>query len=97
MLVQTRADNGLFRLLQSVVASLVFSTLVCGSTLGGPTHSADGAELYFVALQDMFVTARCFFVPCLTKEDAIAARLIGAGRASECRSFFSGTDYFITA
>jgi hypothetical protein len=52
MLVQTRADNGLFRLLQSVVASLVFSTLVCGSTLGGPTHSADGAELYFVDLKD---------------------------------------------
>jgi Domain of unknown function (DUF4399) len=52
MLVQNRADNGLFRLLQSVVASLVFSTLVCGSTLGGPTHSAGGAELYFVDLKD---------------------------------------------
>jgi hypothetical protein len=52
MLVQIRADNSLFRLLQSVVASLVFSTLVCGSTLGGPTHSASGAELYFVDLKD---------------------------------------------
>jgi hypothetical protein len=52
MLVQYRADNSLFGLLQSVVASLVFSTLVCGSTLGGPTHSAGGAELYFVDLKD---------------------------------------------
>ena len=52
MLVQNRADNSLFRLLQSVIASLVFSTLVCGSTLGGPTHSPGGAELYFVDLKD---------------------------------------------
>ena len=52
MLVQNRADNSLFGLLQSVIASLVFSTLVCGSTLGGPTHSAGGAELYFVDLKD---------------------------------------------
>src|ERR1700730_19433743 len=52
MLVQNRADNSLFRLLQSVAASLVFSTLVCGSTLGGATHSAGGAELYFVDLKD---------------------------------------------
>jgi Domain of unknown function (DUF4399) len=52
MLVQNRADNSLFRLLQSVIASLVFGTLVCGSTLGGPTHSPGGAELYFVDLKD---------------------------------------------
>ena len=52
MLVQNHADNSLFRLLQSVIASLVFSTLVCGSTLGGPTHSPGGAELYFVDLKD---------------------------------------------
>jgi hypothetical protein len=52
MLVQNRADNSLFRLLQSVIASLVFSTLVCGSTLGGPTHSPGGAELYFFDLKD---------------------------------------------
>jgi hypothetical protein len=52
MLVQNRADNSFFRLLQSVIASLVFSTLVCGSTLGGPTHSPGGAEVYFVNLKD---------------------------------------------
>ena len=52
MLVQNRAYNSLFWLLHSLVASLVFSTLVCGSTLGGPTHSAGGAELYFVDLKD---------------------------------------------
>ena len=52
MLVQNRADNSLFRLLQSVIASLVFGTLVCGSTLSGPTHSPGGAELYFVDLKD---------------------------------------------
>jgi hypothetical protein len=52
MLVQNHADKSLFRLLQSVIASLVFSTLVCGSTLGGPTHSPGGAELYFVDLKD---------------------------------------------
>lgn len=52
MLVQNRADNSLFRLLQSVIAFLVFGTLVCGSTLGGPTHSPGGAELYFVDLKD---------------------------------------------
>src|SRR3984893_12134994 len=50
MLVQNRADNSLFRLLQSVIASLVFGTLMCGSTLGGPTDSLDGAELYVVDL-----------------------------------------------
>ena len=52
MLVQNHADNSLFRLLQSVIASLVFGTLVCGSTLGGPTHSPGGAELYLVDLKD---------------------------------------------
>jgi hypothetical protein len=51
MLVQNRACNSLFRLLQSVIASLVFSTLVCGSSLGGSTPSAGGAELYFVDLK----------------------------------------------
>jgi Domain of unknown function (DUF4399) len=34
------------------LASLVFSTLVCGSTLAGPTHSTGGAEVYFVDLKD---------------------------------------------
>jgi hypothetical protein len=57
MLVQNRSYNSFFRLLQSVIASLMFSTLmfstlVCSSTLGGPTHSAGGAELYFVDLKD---------------------------------------------
>jgi len=52
MLVQNRADNGWLRLLQLVIASLMFSTLVCGSTLGGPTNSPGGAELYFVEIKD---------------------------------------------
>ena len=52
MLVQNRAYNSLFRLLQSVISSLLFSTLVCESTLGGSTHSAGVAELYFVDLKD---------------------------------------------
>jgi hypothetical protein len=52
MLVQNRAHHSLLRLLQSVIASLMFSTLVCGSALGGPTQSAGGAELYFVDLKD---------------------------------------------